>query len=109
MAGSTADSPTPLPVRRALRATGSNLSGWRRLQALSAQQVADRAGIGVATLHRIERGDGASFENILRVARALGVLDRVIAAFDPSETAVGRMRALESLPKRIRGRGSDSS
>ena len=94
--------PTPVPIRRALRDAGQHLSDWRRLQGLTVEQVADRAGVGVATLYRIESGNGASFENILRVARALGVLDRVISALDPSETDIGRMRALESLPKRIR-------
>ncbi len=91
-----------MPVRRALREASQHLSDWRRLQGLTIDQVADRAGVSIATLNRIEGGRGASFESILRVARALGVLDRVSAAFDPSETDVGRMRAIESLPIRIR-------
>lgn len=98
--------PTPIPVRRALEAIGLHLSEWRRLQGLTAGQVADRAGIGIATLQRIEGGSGASFENILRVARALGLLDRVHAAFDPAETDIGRVRALDALPKRVRPRRS---
>jgi hypothetical protein len=36
------------------------------------------------------------------VARALGVLDRVVGAFDPYETDLGRARADEVLPKRVR-------
>ena len=92
---------TPPAIGRAVREVGRHLSDWRRLQNLSAEQVADRAGISRATMHRIEAGAGASFENILRVARALGVVDQVIAAFDPTTTDVGRARALDALPRRV--------
>jgi transcriptional regulator with XRE-family HTH domain len=95
---------TPIPVRRALGLIGRHLADWRRLQRLTAEVVADRAGISVATLQRIEAGSGASLENILRVARSLGVLDVVVQSFDPSETDVGRARAFERLPQRVRPR-----
>ena len=62
------------------------------------EQVADRAGVGVATLRRIEAGSGASLENTLRVARALGLLQRVNEAFDPMQTDLGRMRGLTGCP-----------
>ncbi len=97
-------SPTPPAVRRAIRDVGTHLSDWRRLQDLTAEQVADRAGIAPGTLHRIEAGKGASLENILRVARALGIADPVVAAFDPAGTDIGRARALEALPRRASGR-----
>jgi transcriptional regulator with XRE-family HTH domain len=83
---------------------GQHLSDWRRLQNVTAEQVADRAGISLFTVRRIEDGAGASLENILRVARALGVLDQVISAFDPTMTDVGRARALDALPRRASGR-----
>jgi hypothetical protein len=51
---------------------------------------------------RLENGDGASLENVLRVARALGVLDSLVTALDPYATDVGRLRSQEALPKRIR-------
>jgi hypothetical protein len=38
----------------------------------------------------------------LSVARALGVLDAVVTALDPYETDLGRARADEALPKRVR-------
>jgi transcriptional regulator with XRE-family HTH domain len=91
-------------VRRAIREVGRHLSDWRRLQGLTAGQVADRAGTSLGTVYRIESGEGASLENILRVARALGVVDRVVAAFDPTTTDIGRARALDALPRRVSGR-----
>jgi hypothetical protein len=38
----------------------------------------------------------------LSVARAFGVLDAVVTALDPYETDLGRARAEEALPKRVR-------
>jgi hypothetical protein len=43
-------------------------------------------------------------ENTLRIARALGVLDLMSAAVDPYSTDVGRARADEELPERVRHR-----
>ena len=61
---------------------GEQLGIWRKLRQLTAAQVADRAGISRYTVMRLENGEGASLENLLRVARALGVLDLLAAALD---------------------------
>lgn len=97
---------TPIPVSRALRGIGQDLATWRRLQRLTAAQVADRAGLSRDTVSRLERGEGASLENVLRVARALGVLDQLAGALDPYATDVGRLRADETLPQRVRAKGT---
>jgi transcriptional regulator with XRE-family HTH domain len=95
---------TPLAVSRALRVLGTHVSNWRKLQRLTAAQVAERAGISRDTLRAIEQGKGtASTENLLRVLRILGILDGVVSATDPYETDVGRLRADEILPKRVHG------
>jgi transcriptional regulator with XRE-family HTH domain len=96
---------TPAPVRRALRRTAESLGGWRRLRGLTQAQLADRAGVSESTVYRIEHGDGGvSVENLLRVLRALGLLDVVPRALDPYESDVGRLRADEQLPRRVRPR-----
>ncbi len=95
--------PTPVPVQRALRELGHHILTWRKLQRLTAAQVADRAGIDVKTLRRLEHGEGTtSLENTLRVARAIGVLDELAASLDPYATDVGRLRTEERLPERVR-------
>ncbi|ADB35451.1 helix-turn-helix domain protein [Kribbella flavida DSM 17836] len=95
----------PRPVSRALADIGSHLATWRRLQQLTAGQVGDRAGVSRATVQRLEAGDGASLENTLRIARALGVMDLLVAAVDPYSTDVGRLRADQELPQRVRQPG----
>ena len=96
-------SSVPLPIRRALRAVAEDVTIWRKLRGLTQVQVADRAGVSSKTVRRLEGGDGGvTLENSLRIFRALGVLDNVPRALDPYETDVGRLRADEQLPRRVR-------
>jgi transcriptional regulator with XRE-family HTH domain len=83
---------------------GDHVMTWRRLRHLTLQEVADRADVGVSTVLRLERGEGVNLENLLKVARALGILDLVTQAWDPYATDVGRLRADQSLPERVRHR-----
>lgn len=99
-----ATSKTPAPVVRALRDIGTDLATWRRLRRLTVDEVADRAGLGVNTVKRLENGRGATLESALRVARALGVLDMLTKSVDPYSTDLGRLRADEALPVRVRAR-----
>jgi transcriptional regulator with XRE-family HTH domain len=86
---------TPIAVANGQRRIGEDL-------ATTAAQVADRAGISRYTVMRLENGEGATMENLLRVARALGVLDQLVEAIDPYKTDVGRLRSEEALPERVR-------
>ncbi|MDR1824099.1 MAG: helix-turn-helix domain-containing protein [Bifidobacteriaceae bacterium] len=94
------------PARNVITAAGDigqQLATWRKLLDLTAAQVADRAGIARGTLAKIEHGDaGVGFSAVLSVASALGILDRLIDATDPYETDLGRARADQALPKRVR-------
>ena len=101
----TPTSPPPLAVRRALRDIGGHVQAWRKLRGLTQNQLADRAGVDRKSLMRVERGDGAvSLEIVLRVLHGLGALDKVPAAVDPYATDVGRLRADDQLPRRVRPR-----
>ncbi len=96
-------STTPIAVSRALRQLGEHVATWRKLQGLSTAILAERAGMARGTLRSIEHGGGtASSESLLRVLRVLGVMDRVIDAADPYTTDVGKLRADEALPNRVR-------
>src|ERR1700727_2680118 len=97
-----AASRTPIAVANGQRRIGEDLATWRHLRRLTAAQVADRAGISRYNVMRLENGEGATMENLLRVARALGVLDQLVEAVDPFQTDVGRLRSQEALPQRVR-------
>jgi transcriptional regulator with XRE-family HTH domain len=76
---------------------------WRKLQRLTQSELADRAGIDQRTLRNLEAGRGTmSFEAALRVLNGLGVLDTAIDVLDPYNSEVGRLRADERLPERVR-------
>lgn len=95
--------PTPPPIRRALHAIAEDVTTWRKLRGLTQVQLADRAGVSPNTLRRLEDADGGiTLENVLRILRALGVLESVPQALDPYATDVGRLRAEEHLPQRVR-------
>jgi transcriptional regulator with XRE-family HTH domain len=98
---------TSARILRATRQIGGNLTAWRKLQGLTASQVADRAGVSRTTLSKLEHGDsGVSLGVVLEVLRALGQLDAVVEATDPYESDLGRVRAGQELPQRVRRRGA---
>lgn len=101
---------TPAAIRRGLRSLAEDIGTWRRLRGLTQAQVADRAGLSLDTVKRLEHGDGGvSTENLLRVLRALGALDSLLRAVDPYETDVGRLRSEEELPRRVRRRSTQGT
>lgn len=70
---------------------------------LTSQDVADRAGILRQTVSKIENGDtSVRYEDFMRLARSLGLLDQVSRAIDPLETEFGKVRAEAALKKRVR-------
>lgn len=95
----------PLTVRRTLREMADHVRSWRKLRGLTQDQLAQRAGVTRRTIGRIEQADAAvGFEIWLRVLHALGIIGGLAQAIDPFETDVGRLRADEQLPDRVRPR-----
>lgn len=97
--------PTELPIviQRSAREIGADFAGWRKVLGLTAAQVADRADVTRGTLRKLEHGDSTvSFHVVLRVARALGILETLTQALDPLNTDLGRARAGQLQRKRIR-------
>lgn len=94
--------PTPVRVLRAAEQLGDHIQTWRKLQGLTAQQLAERANITRDTLRRAETGKPVGSDALLNIIRCLGQLDRLIDAVDPYETDLGRARLGAALPKRVR-------
>lgn len=90
-------------IDRELTEFGKHVRGWRMVLGLTAQQVAERAGITRDTLRKIESGDpSVGFGNVAQVLRALGVLDQAVEAVDPLGSDIGRLRAGNLAKKRAR-------
>ena len=91
---------TPIPVSRAMRQISANHDLARRQQRIPVALLA--AGLSMPTVTKMLRTGNGSFENFLRIARLLGLLDGVQQATDPLNTDIGKLRADEDTPKRIR-------
>lgn len=93
---------TPIPVSRAMRTIAANLDLARRQQRITLELLAERANLSVPTVRRLLNEGAGTFENFLRVARILGLLQGVEDATDPLNTPIGRARAEQDVPKRMR-------
>ena len=94
---------TPIPVLRAQRTISSNLDLARRQQRITMELLAERANLSVPTVRKLLAEGQGSLENFLRVAKILGMLDFVTEATDPLLTPMGKLRANDDTPKRVRG------
>lgn len=101
--------PVPLPVERAIRKLGSDISLARRRRHISQASLAERMGASLSTVRRMEKGD-------LRVpihffARALHVFGEIQALENLLDTAkddIGLTLMDENLPKRVRSKTGTS-
>ena len=95
--------PTPPMLMITATQWGEHLATWRKLLDLTSQDVAERAGVHRQTVSKIENGDlSVRYEDFMRVARAVGLLEKITEALDPMETEFGKVRAEAALKKRIR-------
>jgi transcriptional regulator with XRE-family HTH domain len=67
------------PEAEALRELGRRLGLLRKQRGLSQEQLATSAGIGVATLRRIEAGQDAQLATWLKLLRTLGLTTAIDA------------------------------
>ena len=82
-----------------MRVLGANIARMRKIQCVTAELFAERAGVTRATLRSVEQGEGtARLDNVMAVLRVLGLSEAVVQATDPMTTDLGRLHADESLP-----------
>jgi len=81
---------------------GDKIRRWRMVRGLPAATLADRAGITVSTLRKIENGLGENVRlgALLSVARALGINRALLDSIEPLNTEIGRLRADQMNRKR---------
>lgn len=99
----------PLPVARALRKLGSDLSLARRRRHISQASLAERMGASLSTIRRMEKGDARVpihfFARALHVFGELAALERLL---DTAQDDIGLTLMDEQLPKRVRAKRNPS-
>lgn len=81
-----------------LKELGERLAKHRKQRGLSQDDLAEEAGLGVATLRRMEAGDGSQMESWLKLLKALQMMS-AIDRFLP-ETAESPMAQAKSQASR---------
>jgi len=93
----------PVPIRKALRKFGQDISDGRRRRRIPVALMAERADLSRETLRKIENGDpSVALGRYAAVLFVLGLADRLTTLADATYDTVGRMLEEENLPKRIR-------
>lgn len=103
------DSSLPLPVVRAIRKLGSDISLARRRRHITQASLAERMGASLSTVRRMEKGDAKV--PIHFYARALHVFGEIQALehlLDTASDDIGLTLMDEQLPKRVRGKRDPS-
>jgi transcriptional regulator with XRE-family HTH domain len=99
----SANSATPIPVRRALRKLGQDIRDARLRRRIPTELLAQRASISRMTLYKVENGDvNVAMGSYATVLFVLGMIDRISNLADAAEDSLGRQLDEERLPKRIR-------
>lgn len=102
MRASRAKTALPIPVRRALKKLGSDISVARKRRRIPAQLMAERAFTTRPTLAKVENGEpGVSLGVYASVLFVLGMTERLADLVDPAHDPLGQSLEEERLPKRI--------
>ena len=93
----------PSPAVNALNKLGEDIYDARRRRRITMSLMAERAGINVITLSKIEKGNaGVSIGAYASVLFVLGMIDRLRDIADAGFDLTGQMLVDECLPKRVR-------
>lgn len=98
--------PLPLPVARAIKKLGADLSLARRRRHLTQAMLAERIGTSVMTIRRLEDGHpGTALQYLACVLQVFGELDRLNVLLDTAQDTVGLVLMDERVPVRVRKPG----
>lgn len=90
-------------IEEALAQMGQNIKIARVRRRLTQKLVAERAGVSLNTLLKIEKGDpGVSIGNIASVLQALGFKNPFASLLDLQEDLPGILNDIRYLPQRVR-------
>lgn len=101
--------PVPLPVERAIRKLGSDISLARRRRHLSQASLAERMGASLSTVRRMEKGDlRVPIHFFARALHLFGEIQSLENLLDTAKDDIGLTLMDENLPKRVRSKAGTS-
>ncbi len=99
------DTTVPLPVSRAIRKLGSDISLARRRRRISQASLAERMGASLSTVRRMEKGDlKIPIHFYARALHVFGEIHSLEHLLDTPNDEIGLALMDEQLPKRVRSR-----
>lgn len=97
------ETPVPMPVERAIRKLGNDLSLARRRRYITQESLAERMGASVSTVRRMENGDARIPVHFYgRALQVFGELRSLEHLLDTANDDIGLTLMDEQLPKRVR-------
>lgn len=81
---------------------GARLQAQRLAQNITQEELAARAGVSKGTIHNLESKGPASFESVVKVAMALGLVAELSNLFLLRATSIKQMEAANVTRKRAR-------
>jgi len=95
----------PLPVVRAVRKLGSDVSLARRRRHISQASLAERMGASLSTVRRMEKGDlKVPIHFFARALHVFGETQALAQLLDTPKDEIGLTLMDEHLPKRVRNK-----
>lgn len=95
-------------VEEAVQLLGSNLKAARLRRRLPQSVIAERSGVSINTLSKLENGDcGVTIGNVAAVMNALGLLGMVSDLASSEQDRTGLMLEERRLPQRVRRRKTE--
>lgn len=92
-----------IAVEDAVQTLGANIRKARLRRRLPQSVVAERAGVSLNTLSKVENGDcGVSIGNIASILNAVGLLHLLTSLASSENDDAGLLMEEKNLPRRIR-------
>ena len=91
---------TPSEISETLGNAWSNSVCVKMTQA----ELANKAGIGLSTVARIESGEGGTLDNVIRYAMSAGLVNEFAELFAPNPQTIDEVMASNKIRKRASGK-----
>jgi transcriptional regulator with XRE-family HTH domain len=88
---------TPSEISKSL---GKRLKQQRLYQNLTQVELAQRAGVGLSTVSRIESGEGGTLDNVIRYAMSVGLVNEFADLFANNPKTIDEVIAQKTSRKR---------